>query len=46
MAKINVQGLGIIEVQGDSPSAEEIKTIQKLIKNFLFKSRRSTIIKN
>jgi hypothetical protein len=31
MAKINVQGLGIIEVQGDSPSAEEIKTIQKLI---------------
>ena len=31
MAKINVQGLGIIEIQGDSPSAEEIKNIQKLI---------------
>ena len=31
MAKINVQGLGIIEIQGDSPSAQEIKNIQKLI---------------
>ena len=31
MAKINVQGLGIIEIQGDKPSAEEIKNIQKLI---------------
>ena len=31
MAKINVQRLGIIEVQGDSPSAEEIKNIHKLI---------------
>ena len=31
MAKINVQGLGIIEVQGDTPSAQEVETIQKLI---------------
>ena len=31
MAKINVQGLGVIQIEGDRPSAQEIETIQKLI---------------
>ena len=31
MAKINVQGLGVIQIEGDKPSAQEIETIQKLL---------------
>jgi len=31
MAKIKVDGLGVIEIEGDNPSAQEIETIQKLI---------------
>ena len=31
MAKINVQGLGVIQIEGDRPSAQEIETIQKLL---------------
>ena len=31
MAKINVQGLGVIQIEGDNPSAQEIETIQKLL---------------
>ena len=31
MAKINVQGLGVIQIEGDKPSAQEIEIIQKLI---------------
>ena len=31
MAKINVQGLGVIQIEGDKPSTQEIEIIQKLI---------------
>ena len=31
MAKINVKGLGVIQIEGDKPSAQEIEIIQKLI---------------
>ena len=31
MAKINVDGLGIVEIEGDNPSRQEIETIQKAL---------------
>ena len=31
MAKVKIDGLGVIEIQGDTPSAQEIETIQKLL---------------
>ena len=31
MAKIDVKGLGIIQLEGDSPSKQEIDTIKKLL---------------
>ena len=32
MAKINIEGLGIIEIEGDNPSSQEINAIQQLLK--------------
>ena len=31
MAKIKIDGLGVIEIEGDNPSPGEIETIQKLL---------------
>ena len=31
MAKIKVEGLGIIEIEGDVPTSQEIKAIENLL---------------
>ena len=31
MAKVKIDGLGVIEIEGDNPSSGEIETIQKYL---------------
>ena len=43
MAKIKVEGLGIIEIEGDVPTSEEIKAMKKLFLKLQLKNLKKIL---